>query len=353
MAKFSQRGAAIIRQPIGPALLERISWDDLRIFMVVARSLSFRKAATTLRNNSTTVMRKTERLEQAFGFRLFDRVPDGLVLTAEGEAVYRSAQEMERASLSLRAHLDQDLTTRGMVRCAVTEGLGTAWVLPHLAQFSRTHPTTIVDLRCSMEVADVLRMEADVAIQLDKPDRPDVKSLRLGRLHIYPFASKRYIELFGLPASLDDLKRHRIIHQKAPQVHDEDWKKILDPLTLEGIVALRTNASTAHATAIELGMGIGPLPTYVVTLGSELVPLDLGVKYQIDIWLTYHPDARSIRRVSFFIDWLRTLFDPKRYPCFGDQFIHPRELAGEKRPQFAETLLTLPIMKRARQIAGG
>ena len=48
--------------------------------------------------------------------------------------------------------------------------------------------------------------------------------------------------------------------------------------------------------------------------------------------MTYHPDARSIRRVSLFIDWLKTLFDPKRYPWFGDEFIHPRELLGRDCP---------------------
>jgi DNA-binding transcriptional LysR family regulator len=186
VAKLSQRGAAKMERPIGAALLERISWDDLRVFVAVARTSSFRKAATALRTSSSTVSRRVERLEQIFEFRLFDRLPDGLVLTAEGRSVYASAQDMERASHSLRAHLDQDLTTRGMVRCSVTEGLGTMWILPHLAQFSRTHPSTIVDLRCSMEIADVLRMEADVAVQLEKPERPDVKVVRLGRMHIYP-----------------------------------------------------------------------------------------------------------------------------------------------------------------------
>ena len=83
-------------------------------------------------------------------------------------------------------------------------------ILPHLAQFSRTHPTTIVDLRCSMEVADVLRMEADVAIQLEKPERPDVKAVRLGRMHIYPFASRRYIETYGLPKNLSEIKQRRL-----------------------------------------------------------------------------------------------------------------------------------------------
>ena len=100
---------------------------------------------------------------------------------------------------------------------------------------------------------------------------------------------------------------------------------------IEGIVALRTNASTAHAYAIDLGIGIGALPTYIVALGTDLVPVDIGVRHQVDIWMTYHPDARSIRRVSIFIDWLRTLFDPKRYPWFGDEFIHPRELAETLR----------------------
>src|SRR5882672_2904868 len=185
-------------QPIGAGLLERISWDDLRTFVAVARTLSFRKAATTLRTSSSTITRRMERLEETFGFRLFDRLPEGVGLTAEGRSVYRSAQQMELASHSLRSHLDQDLTTRGIVRCSVTEGLGTMWILPHLAQFGRTHPTTVVDLRCSMEVADVLRMEADVAVQIEKPDRPDVKSVRLGRMHIYLFASKRYVETYGL-----------------------------------------------------------------------------------------------------------------------------------------------------------
>jgi DNA-binding transcriptional LysR family regulator len=68
---------------------------------------------------------------------------------------------MERASHSLRAFLDQDLNNRGVVRCAITEGLGTFWILPHLAEYNRANPFTIVDLVCSMQWSDVLRMKAD------------------------------------------------------------------------------------------------------------------------------------------------------------------------------------------------
>ena len=342
-----------MERPIGVALLERISWDDLRVFVVVARTLSFRKAATALRTSSSTVVRRMERLEETFEFRLFDRLPDGVALTAEGRSVYASAQQMELASHSLRAHLDQDLTTRGMVTCSVTEGLGTVWILPHLAQFSRTHPTTIVDLRCSMDVADVLRMEADVAIQLEKPERPDVKAVRLGRMHIYPFASPGYIDCYGLPKDLSEIKQHRIVHQKGPQVDENATQRLLNVPSIEGIIALRTNASTAHACAIELGIGIGGLPTYIVALGTDLIPVDIGVRHQVDIWMTYHPDAHNIRRVSFFIDWLKTLFDPKRYPWFGDEFIHPRDLVASHHPGPAATIFNLPVRKPPRRAKAG
>jgi DNA-binding transcriptional LysR family regulator len=353
VAKLSKRDGAETEQPLGLALLERVSWDDLRVFVVVARTLSFRKAATALHTSSSTVLRRMERLEETCGFRLFDRLPEGVGLTAEGRSVYRSAQQMELASHSLRAHLDQDMTTRGMVRCSVTEGLGTMWILPHLVQFGRAHPSTIVDLRCSMEIADVLRMEADVAIQLEKPDRPDVKAVRLGRMHVYPFASKRYVEACGLPKNLGEIAQHRLVHQKSAQIGDDALARMLNVPSIEGIVAVRTNASTAHACAIEFGIGIGALPTYIVAIGTDLVPVDIGVRHHVDIWMTYHPDARSIPRVAVFIDWLRTLFDPKRYPFFGDEFIHPRDLVGVLAPADAEKLFNFPVLNPARKTHAG
>jgi DNA-binding transcriptional LysR family regulator len=350
VAKFSERRAANLDQPIGVGLLERVSWDDLRVFIVVARTLSFRKTAAVLRTSSSTVVRRMERLEDAVGFRLFDRLPDGVSLTTEGHSVSATAQRMERASHSLRAQLDRDPAARGSVRCSVTEGLGTMWIMPHLARFNRTHPNTIVDLRCAMEVADVLRMETDVAIQLEQPAHADVKSMRLGRMHVYPFASRRYAETYGLPRTLAEFRQHRVVHQRAPQVEEDAWQRLLDLPTVEGVVAIRTNASTALACAIEFGIGIGPLPTYIAALGTDLLPVDVGVRYHVDIWMTYHPDARSTPRVSVFIDWLKTVFDPKRYPWFGDEFIHPRELAKTHAPQLNSTLLNLPIRRSVFQV---
>ena len=331
MAQIPEQRAAKTEQSIGSGVLARVSWDDLRVFLAVARALRFRKAGRGLRASPATVARRIERLEDTLGFRLFDRLPTGVALTADGRAIYAIVEQMDRSSHSLRAHLDQDLSTRGMVRCSVTEGLGAFWVLPHLVEFSRAHPSTIIDLRCSMEFADVLRMEADVAIQLVKPERPNVKMARLGRLHVYPFAARRYVDTYGKPTSLAEIKNHRLIHLHGPQIEEGAAERVLNMPSIEGIVALRTNASIAHFHAVELGLGIGGLPTYVAALGADLVPIDIGVRYPVDIWMTYHPDVRSARRVAVFIDWLKTLFDPKRHPWFGDEFIHPRVFAEARK----------------------
>jgi DNA-binding transcriptional LysR family regulator len=135
------------------------------------------------------------------------------------------------------------------------------------------------------------------------------------------------------------------------QVKEDGTQRASGMPSIEGLVALRTNASFAHMCAVELGMGIGGLPTYIAATGTDLIPLDIDIHHQVDIWMTYHPDVRSIRRVSFFIDWLRTLFDPKKYPWFGDEFIHPREIAG--RPALDAEEQILPILKRSSKLKVG
>jgi hypothetical protein len=69
------------------------------------------------------------------------------------------------------------------------------------------------------------------------------------------------------------------------------------------------------------------LPTYAQAIGAQLVPLHLGVVQPIEIWMTYHPEAKRIVRVKRIIDWITESFNPRRFPWFRDEFIHPDKLA--------------------------
>src|SRR5206468_8977652 len=128
------------------------------------------------------------RLERGYNVALMTRHVDGVRLTAEGQRVYTRAVEMEEASIRVsRAFTEAVPTISGEVKFAVTEGLGTFWVAPRLIEFQRAYQDLLVDLKCEMRSADVLRLEADVSVQLEKPQTPDLKVVKLGRLHSMPF----------------------------------------------------------------------------------------------------------------------------------------------------------------------
>jgi DNA-binding transcriptional LysR family regulator len=206
--------------------------------------------------------------------------------------------------------------------------------MPRLPEFGDVHPNTVVDLRCSMGIADVLRHESDMAVQLVRPTDSQVMMARLGYLHVCLFASPKYLNAHGTPRSREELSRHRLVDQVGPQIPDGILAKHLGLKSIEGIVAMRTNLSSTHYAAVEKGLGIGALPTYAIALGAELVPLDVDVYRRVDIWLTYHPDVQSVPRMRAFIDWLRSLFDASQYPWFGERFVHPKEFYEllSKRP---------------------
>ena len=305
----------------------------MRIFLEVARSGSFRAASDKLGQSINALRRKVDEIEHALGVILMTRHVDGVRVTAEGEKIYRSALHMEAASFDLlRARSAGEKDVEGEVRLAVTEGLGTFWLAPRLVEFQRANPKLMVNLTCAMKSADVLRLEADVSIQLERPAILDLRVAKIGRLHFMFFAAKSYLDTYGYPKSVADLQNHRLVIQSDD---DTRWRELYDRLFPGvppiGFVSLRSNVASAHYWSIAKGAGIGMLATYGSVIGTHLIPLDIGVTQSIDIWMTYHPDVKRITRVKHTIDWLTQSFDPQRFPWFRDELIHPDKLAETYR----------------------
>src|SRR5229473_6663428 len=324
MQQLLQRGAAVTQHRTDELL--NASWDDLRSFLACAKYKSFRNAAEELGVTSTTLMRRLDRLEECIGCKLFLRDQSGLTLSDEGAVMIGDVMEMERHAFNVFRRAAQSDDTAGTVRVAVTEGPGNFWILPRLIDFQKTYRKITVDLRCAMEQADVAKLEADIAIQLEPPTNPDLIVARLGRLHIYTFASEAYRDAYGLPKSIADLRNHRIVKQHGVQLDETGYARILGLESLEGIVGISTNSSVAVLYAIERGAGVGFLPTSAIALGAPLVAIDLGINYHMDLWLTYHKEFRNSDRHKIVIEWLKSIFDPKAHACFRDEFIHPNEL---------------------------
>src|ERR1700732_4647555 len=166
------------------AALGRLTdWDAARVFLEVVRCGSFRSAAERLDLSINGVRRRIDDFERQIGTTLFTRDVHGTRLNDEGLLVVSAVERMEAASFDLlRASDSVTNTLSGEVRVAVTEGLGTFWLVPRLVEFQQSFPNILVDLHCAMRSADVSRHGADVAIHLSRPTKLDVKLVRLGRI---------------------------------------------------------------------------------------------------------------------------------------------------------------------------
>jgi DNA-binding transcriptional LysR family regulator len=304
-------------------------WDAARIFLEVVRCGSFRSAAERLELSINVVRRRIDDFERQIGAPLFTRNVQGTRLTDEGALVVTAVERMEAASFDLLRASDSVVNSlSGEVRVAVTEGLGTFWLAPRLVEFQQSFPNILVDLHCAMRLADVSRHEADVAIHLSRPAALDVKLVRLGRMHLMFFAGQKYIDTFGAPRTIEELvKRHRLVIQVADQTGAKEvFESWLPGHSLKDLLVMKTNSSSANYWAVANGAGIGVFPTYACALGGKIVPLELELRRPIDIWLSFHPGSGRIPRVRCMIDWLVEAFNPRKFPWFKDEFIHPSEL---------------------------
>src|SRR5579871_4612014 len=193
-------------------------WEAIRTFLELVRSGSIRSAADRMGLSPNALRRKIDDLERALGTILVTRHVDGIRPTAEGAEILLAAKRMEEAAFGLvRARDRAGPSMSGEVRIGVTEAFGTFWLGPRLVEFQRAFPQLAVDLMCAMRSADVLRMEVDLAIQLTRPTSPDVKVVRLGRMHSMLAAAPSYLAIYGTPKTIEDLRKHRLTMQFADQ----------------------------------------------------------------------------------------------------------------------------------------
>lgn len=342
MPKKRDRGGPIAAHDLGTADNVRLrNWQGARMFLEVVRCGSFRAAAQVLNTSANTLRREVEDFEREIGITLLTRHVDGVRLTAEGTLIVNTAQRMENAAHDIARVRNLGVALEGEVRLGITEGLGTFWIAPRLVEFRRAHPGLLIDMRCAMHPADVLRLETDIGIQITPPTAKDLKVLKLGRLHAMLFAAPSYLDVYGMPKTVAELAQHQLVLQITDQITTKEvYDKLFPHMPQVGRVAFRTNVSSAHYSLIARGSGIGELPTYAGAISSKIVPIDIPeLRLSQDIWLVYHRDVARLPRVRRLIDWIIAAFSSKTYPWFADPFIHPHDLPAK--------IATVPVLSMA------
>jgi DNA-binding transcriptional LysR family regulator len=289
-----------------------MDWDKLRIFHAAAEAGSFTHAGDSLRMSQSAVSRQVSALEKDLGVSLFHRHARGLVLTEQGDLLFRTATEI-LTKLSTAETLLADTTTKpsGDLRVTAPIGLGTVWVTQKLREFMDLYPEIRVELVLADEQIDISMRAADVAIWTAEPSQPDLIRRPLFTMNIHAYASTAYIKKYGTPAVLDDLDRHRIVsYSGTPQAHLSAirWLEIAGRDDKSPRVpAFAANSVLAMKYAIRSGLGVGLIPDYLTEEGADLVPVLREVELpNMQIYFCYPEELKTAKKVQVFRDFLVT-----------------------------------------------
>ncbi|MBB4522322.1 MULTISPECIES: LysR family transcriptional regulator [Rhizobium] len=290
-----------------------MNWDDVRIFLAVARTGQILAASKRLGLNHATLSRRLTSLEEALKTRLFIRRTNGCELTAEGEVFLASAERMETEMLAAQASLGHtDTAIAGTVRVGAPDGFGVSFLAPRMGRLIERHPELKIQLVPVPRSFSLSQREADIAITLERPEQGRLVSSKLTDYTLGLYASRDYLASRGTPGDIDALKAH-------PRIGYVEDLIFTASLNFSGEVMRSWDASFEISTAIgqteavRSGAGIGILHDYIARQYPELQRILPEVSIRRAYWTTYHETARDLMRVRSVADFLQELVSAERH----------------------------------------
>lgn len=281
-------------------------WDDLRVFLAVARTRKIAPAARALGIDATTIARRLARLERALGPELFELGAGERTLTPRGQALLRHAESVESAALAAMEDVTgQEHQLTGQVRLSVAEGFGTWLLAPGLAEFNRRHPGIRLDLITASGFLNPSKREADMAVMLARPQRGRLSVRRMGDYHLHLYASPAYLARAGTPKHSGELRGHVLIGY-VPEFIFSPELDYLDEVEAGLEASLRATSINMQHRMIAEGAGIGVLPDFIARRDPALVPV-MGEEVEImrSFWLVTHGDLKKLPRIAAVAQWLQ------------------------------------------------
>jgi len=275
----------------------QMDWDNIRIFLSVARAGQFSAAALQLGVDNATVGRRINALEKSLRVRLFDRQITGSVLTAAGDRLYRTAEEVEAQLLRAQGDLSQsDVELSGTVRIAAPDGFTTLFLCSRLGHLKAKYPSLTVQLVPMSRTFSLSKREADLAITIERPEegRLSVRKLFYYSLHFY--AAKTYLAEHGCPQRLEDLQRHCLVTYVQDLIF-ADQLNFMPELYSPTYSRVECSTAVGQLEAVRGGAGIGILHDYAAYPDEQLQIVLPGTVFERSYWIVTHLDMRELSRV--------------------------------------------------------
>ena len=275
-----------------------MEWSDIRIFLAIARTRSLSGAARAVHQSQPTMGRRLKVLERGIGHALFQRGPDGFMLTDEGSVLMAHAERMEEEALAFERELaGQEQHLEGQLRVSSSDWFGVYMLTPVFAEFVKAHPQIAIELVTDSRLFNLARREADVVFRIQAFAEPDVIQRRLMTVSYGLYTAKgrskplpkdgKGCAVITLDAAYRDFPDARWLKKTLPKAH----------------VAFTSNSREAQARMCATGVGLAVLPR---PLGDRIEGLRLmRVESEPpgrDVWMGYHRDLRRLRRLRALVD---------------------------------------------------
>jgi DNA-binding transcriptional LysR family regulator len=283
-----------------------MDWDKLRVFQAVAEAGSFTHAGDTLNLSQSAVSRQVSSLEESLKVPLFHRHARGLMLTEQGEILFKTAREILAKLNMAEARISESRERpKGPLKITTTIAFGSIWLAPRLKEFIEENPDIEVSLVLTDNELDLSMREADVGIRMTTPTQSDLIQRRLMTLTYHVFAAPSYLQKHGMPRAPSDLDHHRLVvfgEDARPPVPNLNW--LLEEGLAEGEkrkAFLKVNSTYGIFRAVQSGIGIGALPNYLNHEAGNLVEILPEISGpDLDVFFVYPEELRHSSRITLF-----------------------------------------------------
>ncbi|MBA1338282.1 MAG: LysR family [Pelagibacterales bacterium] len=287
-----------------------MDWDKLKIFHTVAEASSFTKASTILNLSQSAISRQIQSLENELKIKLFERHARGLVLTDNGEYLFKTAHEVISKLKDVEATLSSEKDKlNGKLTVTTVVSFGTTWLTPRIQEFMTLNPDIEIELIFDDSELDLSTRQADIGIWMRRPKQLNYIQKKFVNFNYHLYASNNYLEKNGYPKTVKDLNKHKFISygRGAPSpVFNPDWAlKIGMPDGKKRKPTMKVNSVYGFLLAVQSGVGIAALPDYITFNVPNITKvLPSGTGTPTETHFVYPESLKNVARVTAFRNFI-------------------------------------------------
>lgn len=285
-----------------------MDWDKLRVFHTVGINKSLTRAGEALNLSQSAVSRQISALEEKMGIALFHRHARGLMLTEQGEILFRTVSEMVSKLQATEISLAEATTKpKGSFKITVSATFGTLWLAAQMKEFCDLYPDIQVTLICEDRELDLTTRQADASIRFYPARHPDLVQVPIFSLRTALYASNDYLQHHGTPSKVSDLAQHRLLGYDTslnsfPSPH-VNW--LFEGEGAKFTPFFRANSLLALRTAVKQGMGIAALPEYLVHRSRRVTRVLPDITGPVtEAWYVYPVELKNSKRIAVFRNFI-------------------------------------------------